>query len=301
MLLRIHELLGLEPQAGLKAMQVCYKHPELLRRAREASIALRDQQEDQADKEPVGGLKELELPEPVILGGLGDKLEGDRREGEEGVTSIVYTDEGGREQSLVGKIVYQTDESGQSNIIIQEVEPRQLHKKLMKFDLGDVSGYMALAGPGVPGQSVEEALEQRLEEELEGTEARLEEELDFEVATEAQAAKETGGLGLKFQLDDAPEEPEGGALQGQASGRGVVPSLQGIIQTSGIASHLLPSGHQPAATARPELARGTEAGQGDNMLKIQYKEYDELRPLMGWADLCDTVLVCRCSVQCAAQ
>jgi hypothetical protein len=34
-------------------------------------------------------------------------------------------------------------------------------------DLGDVSGYMALAGPGVSGQSVEEALEPRLKEELE--------------------------------------------------------------------------------------------------------------------------------------
>ena len=82
----------------------------------------------------------------------------------------------------------------------------------------------------------------------------------------------------------AARETEGGGLQGQASGRGVMPSLQGIIQTSGVASHLLPTGHQPAAPAQPELARGVETGQGDNMLKIQYKEYDqkilcaELRP-----------------------
>jgi hypothetical protein len=87
----------------------------------------------------------------------------------------------------------------------------------------------------------------------------------------------------------------------------VVPSIQGIIQSSGIASHLLHTGHQPAEPARPELARGAKAGQGDNMLKIQYREYDqkilgaELRPLMGWAELCDTVLVFRCAVQCAAQ
>jgi hypothetical protein len=40
---------------------------------------------------------------------------------DEGVTSIVYTDEGGQEQSLVGKIVYTTDESGTGNIIIQVV------------------------------------------------------------------------------------------------------------------------------------------------------------------------------------
>ncbi len=37
------------------------------------------------------------------------------------MTSIVYTDEGGQEQSLVGKIVYTTDESGTGNIIIQVV------------------------------------------------------------------------------------------------------------------------------------------------------------------------------------
>ena len=37
------------------------------------------------------------------------------------MTSIVYTDEGGQEQSLVGKIVYTTDESGTGNIIIQVI------------------------------------------------------------------------------------------------------------------------------------------------------------------------------------
>jgi hypothetical protein len=35
------------------------------------------------------------------------------------------------------------------------------------------------------------------------------------------------------------------------------------------------------------------------MLKIQYKEYDQ--KMMGRAELCDTVLVYRCAVQCAAQ
>ena len=40
---------------------------------------------------------------------------------DDGVTSIVYTDEGGQEQSLVGKIVYTTDESGTGNIIIQVI------------------------------------------------------------------------------------------------------------------------------------------------------------------------------------
>jgi hypothetical protein len=80
------------------------------------------------------------------------------------------------------------------------------------------------------------------------------------VATEAKVArKETGGLGLKFRLDDA----------GQASGRGMVPSLQGIIKTSGIAAHL-PSGQQPVARAsvRPEPGHGAEVALGDNMFKI---------------------------------
>ena len=37
----------------------------------------------------------------------------------EGMTGIVYTDEGGEEQSLLGKLVYTTDEMGSSNIILQ--------------------------------------------------------------------------------------------------------------------------------------------------------------------------------------
>ena len=64
-----------------------------------------------------------------------------------------------------------------------------------------------------------------------------------------------------------------------------MPSIQGIIHTSGIASHLRPTGHQPAVPARPELARGANTGQGDNMLKIQYKEYDQ--KILG-AELGDT-------------
>ena len=158
MLLRIHQLLGLQPAVGMKAIQVrglyshyrllpqvCYKHPELLKQARETCIALRDSQEEGRGKvleEGVGegggnrSAGEVELgaglgQEGSLLSGLEEKLGkveeekderlgvevADRGEGE--VTSIVYTDEGGREQSLVGKIVYQTDDSGQSNIIIQ--------------------------------------------------------------------------------------------------------------------------------------------------------------------------------------
>ncbi len=37
----------------------------------------------------------------------------------ENMTGIVYTDEGGQEQSLLGKLVYTTDETGSGNIILQ--------------------------------------------------------------------------------------------------------------------------------------------------------------------------------------
>ena len=64
--------------------------------------------------------------EELLLDGLEDNLgkiaEVVEEKAAEEMTSIVYTDEGSREQSLVGKIVYQTDESGQNNIIIQQVQ-----------------------------------------------------------------------------------------------------------------------------------------------------------------------------------
>ena len=276
----------------------------------------------------------MELPndEETLLGSLEQKLGKitevveERTVGEE-VTSIVYTDEGGREQSLVGKIVYQTDEAGQSNIIIQEVEPRHMllqqggkGKKLMRIDLGDMEGYM-MAGAG---QGEEEALEQRLEEELEGNEARLEEELDLQVASEAAAGGELKeNTHLKFHLseeqrvDDSDIGKGIGAssfnLQQHREDRPIVASLQGVIQTSGIPARLpTPTTIQSSVTAVRQqgaviqisqpAAMSNNATLSDNMLKIQYKEYDqkilsaEMRPLMSQAELCDTVLVCRSQV-----
>ena len=99
------------------------------------------------------------------------------------MTSIVYTDEGGRQQKMVGKIVYQTDEKGQSNIIIQEVdEGEESGDKLMKINLSDIDGYMQQ----MENKQVEEEMEQRLEEEMEGREARIEEELDLEASAGAE-------------------------------------------------------------------------------------------------------------------
>ena len=241
---------------------MCYKHQELLRQARETCIASRAQEEEAATSQTgeggeQGGCEAGEAGQKAILGlqdslmeGLGDKLREisevmeDREEGE-GVTSIVYTDEGGREQSLVGKIVYQTDETGQSNIIIQEVQPRQVQdgKKLVKLDLGDMEGYM-MAGPG----EGEEALEQRLEEELEGSEARLEEELEFQASVQAgeEVGGKEGGQGSELEVREgqySARTPSGGQYSGRLAGgqysaRLVVPSLQGMIQATGIPAHL---------------------------------------------------------------
>ena len=121
--------------------------------------------------------------EELLLGCLKDKLgkiaEVVEDKAAEEVTSSVYTDEGGREQSLVSKSVYQTDESSQSNIIIQEVQQQVEGKKLVRIDLGDMEGFI-MAGQG------EDEEERRLEEELEGREARLEEELDLQAAEQGE-------------------------------------------------------------------------------------------------------------------
>ena len=246
MLSSIHQLLSLETPPGMKAiqvlqlhlhlhlhlhrrphllLQVCYKHPELLRQAREACIAIREQEEvvgrqGKAQARAGPGREEQEelrlslggmAGEELLLGGLEDKLgkiaEVVEDKAAEEVTSIVYTDEGGREQSLVGKIVYQTDESGQSNIIIQEVQQQVEGKKLVRIDLGDMEGYM------MAGQGEEEEEERRLEEELEGREARLEEEVDLKAAEQGEEM---------CKVEDVA--------------RSVVASLQGVIQTTGISS-----------------------------------------------------------------
>ena len=202
--------------------------------------------------------------EELLFGGLEDKLgkiaEVVEDKAAEEVTSSVYTDEGGREQSLVSKSVYQTDESSQSNIIIQEVQQQVEGKKLVRIDLSNMEGYM-MAGQG------KEEEELRLEEELEGREARLEEELDLQAAEQG--------------------EEEGRKVEEVA--RPVVASLQGFIQTTGISS--IP--HLGLALVAAPGERAAE------MLKILYKEYGqrilaaEIRPLLSKAELCDTVLVCR--------
>jgi len=149
--------------------------------------------------------------------------------------------------------------------------------------------------------------------------------LDLQVASETAAEgdlKESPQL--KFQLGGEQRGDSevgkglgvgGGStyLQQQREERPIVASLQGVIQTSGIPARLPTSTHagQSSLTAIQQqgaviqisepaaVSDSTTATLGDNMLKIQYKEYDqkilsaEMRPLMSHAELCDTVLVCR--------
>jgi len=261
MLGKIHSLLGINVPQGMKAVQVCYKHPELLKQAREKCIASRDSGGEDRGKQE-GNKKErvkvvkrsaeislslegMEEHGDTLLGNLGDKL-GEESEGDAGdtVTSIVYTDEGGREQQMVGKIVYQTDVSGQSNIIIQEMEQGDLclegedgaGDKIMKINFSDMDGYMMEEGDQGDG---EEEMEQRLEEELEGREARLEEELDFEAASEKNIEEKD----VKIQFsdkssDNTRSEDQQVTTSSSDSQRLVTVSLAGTTGQNSQAAHL---------------------------------------------------------------
>ena len=50
----------------------------------------------------------------------------------ESMTGIVYTDEVGQEQSLLGKLVYTTDETGSGNIILQ-VDSSAIFMRRVKY------------------------------------------------------------------------------------------------------------------------------------------------------------------------
>jgi len=183
MLEKIHELIGKEIPDGVKSIQVCFKHPELLKLAREASIreaaAIRKDtlplpSSAEPDRKPtalktvkinaadcsVVNLSTSLLADPKIpdefsifptvsdhrefLQPVVGNLE-PSRDVSDNVTGIVYTDEGGEEQSLLGKLVYTTDETGSSNIILQEMSGEDgvvggLGKtgRLMKIQLADM-------------------------------------------------------------------------------------------------------------------------------------------------------------------
>ena len=234
MLQQIHALLGLPLPPALKSVNVCYKHSDLLKQARNRCVGGGEQAEVTAPvirkkvkavKQDQGGISfSLDgMGEGGLVGGLEDGLQGGLEGGE--VTSIhVYMDEGGQEQqinmTLQGTtVVYPTDNTGQ--IIIQGMEQETemndgVADKIVKINVGnmnisDIEGNYILAGAGGEG---EEDMEQRLEEELEGREARLEEQLDLEAAAgrEGEAVKKGGTQQNSSSLPQLAQLP-GGVIQ----------------------------------------------------------------------------------------
>ena len=176
----------------MKQINVCHKHSDLLKQARErltTNVAVSRNQPmvtnkllavSKSEPETGGGGRLEETSIPLTSAGA--------------VTSIVYTDDGGREQKMVGKIVVAcSDEKGQSNIIIQEVDETDQEEeaerdKMVNLNFSDIEGYMTLSrGTGRPVTDTVEEMEHRLEQEMEGKEARMEEELD------AQASRQSIG------------------------------------------------------------------------------------------------------------
>ncbi len=159
----------------MKQINVCHKHSDLLKQARErltTNVAVSRSHPvitnkllavSKSEPETVGGGRLEESSIPLNSAGA--------------VTSIVYTDEGGREQKMVGKIVVAcSDERGQSNIIIQEVDETDQdeeveREKMVNLNFSDIEGYMTLSrGAGRPVTDTVEELEHRLEQEMEGKE-----------------------------------------------------------------------------------------------------------------------------------
>ena len=173
----------------MKQINVCHKHSDLLKQARER-LATNKDDSGTVSRTPLAVTNKL----PVVIkseietNSGGRLVEPSSLTSSGGVTSIVYTDEGGREQKMVGKIVVAcSDEKGQSNIIIQEVdeadqEEEAERENMVNLNFSDIDGYMTIGrGAGRVTDTVEE-LEHRLEQEMEGKEARMEEELDDEAS-----------------------------------------------------------------------------------------------------------------------
>lgn len=182
----------------MKQINVCHKHSDLLKQARERLTTNKDDFVAVSRPHPVvtskltasGGKSEL----GTHTSGGGRLVEPSTPLTPAGaVTSIVYTDEGGRQQKMVGKIVVAcSDAKGQSNIIIQEVdeadqeEEEAEREKMVNLNFSDIDGYMTLSrGTGKQVTDSVEELEHRLEQEMEGKEARMEEELDAEASRQA--------------------------------------------------------------------------------------------------------------------
>ena len=345
----------------MKQINVCYKHSDLLRQARERCILSRDGaapintaepaavQDKEIKKKTFTFDKKAEeitfsldtLTDPgseALLGSLGGPGHGVDTAAATAmahpagsVTSIVYTDEGGREQKMVGKIVVAcSDDKGQSNIIIQEVDEEEEGDKIVKLNFSDIDGYMAQMqdGGGVVSRQVDtmEDMEQRLEMEMEGREARIEAELDLEAVrarqqttaakVEAQVVEVTAAVSAAGHLEAAAPAVTSVPVQTYIQVAAAEPlHTSGMFPTYSAPSQGLPGAqdtitfydspskpvlypNKPIKLNVPKPIALTKVVTDSQILKIQYRDYNArvlaaaLPGLVSSTQLADTVLVC---------
>ena len=341
----------------MKQINVCYKHSDLLRQARERCILSRDGaapintaepaavQDKEIKKKTFTFDKKAEeitfsldtLTDPgseALLGSLGGPGHGVDTAAATAmahpagsVTSIVYTDEGGREQKMVGKIVVAcSDDKGQSNIIIQEVDEEEEGDKIVKLNFSDIDGYMAQMqdGGGVVSRQVDtmEDMEQRLEMEMEGREARIEAELDLEAVrarqqttaakVEAQVVEVTAAghleaaapavtsVPVQTYIQVAAAEPlhTSGMFRTYSAPSQVLPGAQDTITFYDSPSKPVLYPNKPIKLNVPKPIALTKVVTDSQILKIQYRDYNArvlaaaLPGLVSSTQLADTVLVC---------
>lgn len=186
---------------------------------------------------------------------------------------------GGLETSTEGVTNFViTDSSDQSNIIIQEMQDSD---KMVKLNFSDMEGYMAQ----IQHKQSEEDMEQSLELEIEGREARLEEELEYQVTADNNKPTktiqeqvvdtyETSGADIPVVVSDNMRAP---IPYHEPSSKPVVYSAAGI---------------------KPKLSQLQPPTDNAQVFKIQYPDFitsmltHELGQLLTSADLGDTVLVC---------
>ena len=337
---------GINVPIGMKHINVCHKHSDLLKQAREKCLQIRDgttgssglstpagsliskppvKQKDQRKKvnlerktgDITFNLESLEDSGETILGSIDASVTNATGvDSGDNVTSIVYTDEGGREQKMVGKIVYQTDSKGQSNIIIQEVQEDEEEEedKIVKLNFSDIDGYMTQIQNKPEQVTVDEDIEQRLEAEIEGREARMEEELDFE-ASETVAKQPLPTRRIETPRVQNPVHQPLINLTESLSTNSVISysipidAKRNIIQSQDSSFNSKPViySNKPNISV-PSSIRSTEKGveiekeassiNEKQLLKIQYKEYNtkvlasELSHLVSNTELCDTMMIC---------
>jgi len=360
MLDKIYQLVGKEVPTEAKSIQVCFKHPELLRLARDASLACKPSKVEHMDleKDTIKGLRTVKITDDCSVVNLGNSLltqsklrvdlpedfsilsdvqdhreflqqierPGDileQRDVSDSMTGLVFTDERGQEQGVLGKLVYTTDETGSRNIILQELgEEGGVGKsgRLMKIQLGDMPGFaidpaeintggggaslqghqedpLALRRGG--GLMVEEETRKLLEPATNsiilqhGISRR---KLVTPVKRSANGAPRTVTISRKAAVTKTWSSGLGDCVlldRPANSGQEVAVAVQGVEDRRGQVEE-----HPGLAAEEPELevARGNKFS---NSLKIHYKDFEhklmkcELPGLSSHQQLCDVLLVCR--------